>query len=55
MLVGRPMTADEARAKGVECMEMAALDRDKSHKIMLQHMAGTWQRIAKDIEQRNEK
>lgn len=49
------MTVEEARGKVVECMEMAAVARNRSHKIMLEHMADTWQRIANDIEQRNAK
>jgi hypothetical protein len=55
MATSHLMTADQARAKVVECMEMAAVARDRSHKIMLEHMAGTWQRIAKDIDERNVK
>ena len=43
------LTAAQCHAKADECLEMAALARDASHKIMLQHMADTWQRIAKDV------
>ena len=43
------LTAAQCHAKAAECLEMAALARDASHKIMFQHMADTWQRIAKDV------
>jgi hypothetical protein len=43
------ITADQARAKVAECLAMAKVARDPSHKIMLCHMAETWERIARDI------
>jgi trimethylamine:corrinoid methyltransferase-like protein len=36
-----PMTAAEAREYVTECMELAAIARQTSHQIMLQHMAET--------------
>ena len=45
----RRLTPDQCRAKATECLEMAAFARDTSHKIMLQHMAETWERIANDV------
>jgi hypothetical protein len=47
----RRMSSEDARDKVVECVELAAHARDTSHKIMLQHMAETWERIARDIDQ----
>ena len=44
------MTAAEAREKVTKCMELAAIARQTSHQIMLQHMAETWERIAQDME-----
>ena len=47
------LTADDARQKVVDCLEMAKIAHDTSHQIMLEHMAETWERIARDIEKRN--
>ena len=44
------MTVAEAREKVAECMQLAAMARRTSNQIMLQHIAETWERIAKDIE-----
>jgi hypothetical protein len=46
------LTADQCREKAVECLEIAAVARDTSHKVMLEHMAETWERIAREINQR---
>ena len=40
------LTADQARAKAEECRGMAKVAHDKSHRIMLNSIAQTWDRIA---------
>jgi len=40
------LTAEEARAKVRECREMAARAIYSEHRIMLEHMPETWERIA---------
>jgi hypothetical protein len=45
-----PFSAEQARDKVVECLEMAITARQTSQQIMLHHMAETWERIARDIE-----
>jgi hypothetical protein len=51
MAAGRPprLTADECRNKANDCREAAAIATKQEHKIMLQHMAETWERIAADV------
>ena len=44
------LSAEDARVKVAECLEMSRIARDTSHRIMLEHMAETWERIARDIE-----
>jgi hypothetical protein len=44
------LTAAEAHAKADECREMARRDQSSEHKIMLEHMAQTWERIARDVQ-----
>ena len=40
------LSSREARAKAEECREMAKVALDKSHRIMLESIAQTWERIA---------
>jgi hypothetical protein len=40
------LTATQASAKAKECREMAKVAIDKSHRIMLNSIAQTWERIA---------
>jgi hypothetical protein len=47
------LTADDARQKAAECLEMADVAQYRAHEIMLQHIAETWERIARDIEKQN--
>jgi hypothetical protein len=47
------ITADEAREKVIECMELADAAAQTSCQIMFQHMTQTWKRIARDVEQRS--
>jgi hypothetical protein len=43
------LTADQCRAKADECRELARVASNAEHRIMLQHMADTWDRIAGDV------
>lgn len=43
------LTPEECHAKVAECREMASRASDSSHKIMLSHMAETWERICADL------
>jgi hypothetical protein len=43
------LTADEAQAKATECRDMAKRATNPEHRIMLEHMAETWERIAKGL------
>ena len=40
------LTPTEAKAKAEECREMAKVAIEKSHRIMLESIAQTWDRIA---------
>jgi hypothetical protein len=44
------LTAEEAKAKVTECREMAARAIYPEHRIMLEHMAQTWDRIARTLD-----
>lgn len=44
------LTSDQAREKAVEPLELAKHARDTFHQIMLQHIAETWERIARNID-----
>jgi hypothetical protein len=43
------LTVEECHAKVAECRDMARRARDPSHRIMLEHMAETWERICEDL------
>ncbi len=45
-----PLDAEEARARAAQCREEAKLTGNPQHKIMLEHMAGTWDRISETFE-----
>ena len=49
MADGKRLNAEEARAKAVECREMAKRVMNPEHRVMLQHMAETWDRIARGL------
>ena len=49
----RGCTAEEARLKALECIEMAKHSKLDRHRIMLEHIAKTWERIAVDIDKQN--
>ena len=44
------LTAEEAKAKVAECSGMAARAKFPEHRLMLEHMAATWERIARTLE-----
>jgi hypothetical protein len=44
------LSPKEAKAKVVECREMAARAKFPEHRLMLEHMAATWERIARTLE-----
>ena len=46
----RQLTAEEAKAKIVELRDLAKHAMSPEHRIMLDHMAGTWERIARSLE-----
>ena len=45
-----PLRADEARAKAQECRDMAKRAQLDDHRIMLNHMSETWDRIADTLQ-----
>ena len=44
------LTTDQARQKAAESLELAKHTRDTFHQILLQHIAETWERIARNID-----
>jgi len=42
--------AEEARARAAECREEAKRSPKREHKIIMEHVAQTWDRIAKSLE-----
>ena len=44
------LTLEEARRKVAECREMAGRVIYPEHRVMLEHMAETWERIARTLE-----
>ena len=51
MMISTPnhLTTDLCRMKAVECLNLAQQAVSKSHRIMLQHIAETWYRIADSL------
>ena len=47
------LTPTEARAKARECREMAKVAHDQAHRVMLNHIAETWDRIAESGHEEN--
>ena len=43
------LNADEATAKAAECRDDAKRAKLSEHRIMLEHMAQTWERIASTL------
>ena len=44
------LTLEEARFKVIECRDLAKRAFNPEHRIMLDHMAETWERIACTLE-----
>jgi hypothetical protein len=44
------LTAEEAKFKVIECRDMAKHAKNPEHRVMLEHMAQTWERIAGTLE-----
>ena len=42
------LTPEQCREKAEECLEMARVATKPEHTVMLEHMAETWNRIAKE-------
>jgi hypothetical protein len=49
MSEGNGLTPEECHAKLAECREMALRAENPQHRLMLEHMAGTWERICADL------
>jgi len=43
------LTLEECHAKIAECRSMAQRASQQDHRVMLNHMAETWQRICEDL------
>lgn len=43
-------TAEQARQKAAECRGLCARVKNPEHRVMLEHMADTWERIAGTLE-----
>ena len=48
----RPLTLEECHAKAAEVRALARRAVASEHRIMLEHMAETWDRICEDIKRR---
>ena len=46
---GRRLTLEECHAKVAECRDMARRALNPNHRVMLEHMAQTWERICEDL------
>jgi hypothetical protein len=46
---GPRLTLEECHRKVAECREMARHMHDPGHRVMLEHMAATWERICEDL------
>ena len=49
MAAVKSLTPEECHAKVAECRELAERARDPSHRLMLNHIAETWERICADL------
>ena len=48
-----PLSTVEARAKAQECRDLSERAQMAEHRVMLEHMAETWDRIAATLQQKN--
>ena len=46
------LNADQCKTQATRCRELAKHVMTDSHRVMLEHIAATWDRIAADIEAR---
>jgi hypothetical protein len=49
----KSLTAEAARKTARDCRTLMALVTDESQRIMIEHIATTWERIAEKIEEEN--
>jgi hypothetical protein len=47
-----PLTIEECHEKALECRSMAHRALKPEHRIMLEHMADTWDRICREMGKR---
>jgi hypothetical protein len=50
---GHRLTIEECHAKAAECRDMAKRAIKPEHRVMLDHMAETWERICADMKALN--
>ena len=50
----KPLDAETCRKQAANCLETAKSVMSPSHQIMLEHIADTWERIATEIDKRNQ-
>lgn len=43
------LNAAQCQDKAAECRQLSKTALDPSHRVMFEHMAETWERIAKDV------
>jgi hypothetical protein len=48
------LSAQSCRQQAVNCRETAEATMTPPHRIMLEHIADTWERIASDIDKANQ-
>ena len=46
------LDSENCLRKAAECLAMARVDKNASHRTMLEHMAEPWERIAKSYERK---
>ena len=49
-IVQRRLTPIEAQEKALECRSLSKQAMKPEHRVMLEHMAQTWERIAADMQ-----
>ena len=49
------LTQDQCRTEAAACRALAQQVMTEAHQVMLEHIAGTWDRIAQDIAERKPK
>ena len=46
---GPRLTLEQCYAKAAECRDLSERARKPSHRVMLEHMAETWERICEEM------